>query len=116
MWWTRLPKAIRPAPQELIGAVSLVQQGLLAHDWPSVPRMLAAIDTPLLLVRGDVNAAFPNRHITPPAALESALREDTDMRLVRRVGKLELFAVRNSISPPPPYFICHCQFCYAGSP
>jgi hypothetical protein len=94
-----VPQGYTPASQQLTGAVSLVEQGLLAHDWPSVQQILAAIGTPLLLVRGDVNAAFPNRDITPPAALERALREDTDMRLVRRVGKLELFAVRNSISP-----------------
>ena len=88
-----------PASQELTGAVRLVQQGLLAHDWPSVRRTLAAIGTPLLLVRGDVNAAFPGRHITPPAALDRALREDKGMRLVHRVGKLELFALRGRISP-----------------
>ena len=88
-----------PAPQELIGAVRLVQQGLLAHDWPSVQRTLAAIGTPLLLVRGDVNAAFPGRHITPPAALDRALREDPGMRLVHRAGKLELFALRRRIRP-----------------
>ena len=88
-----------PAPQELTDAVGLVQQGLLAHDWPSVQRTLTAIGTPLLLVRGDVNAAFPNRHIRPPAALEKALSEDKDMRLVRRFGELELFGLRNSISP-----------------
>jgi glycosyltransferase involved in cell wall biosynthesis len=88
-----------PAAQELTGAVGLVEQGLLAHDWPSVQRTLAAMGAPLLLVRGDVNAAFPGRHITPPAALERALREDEDMRLVYRSGKLELFALRRSISP-----------------
>ena len=89
----------QPAGQQLIGAVGLVQQGLLAHDWPSVQRTLAAIGTPLLLVRGDVNAAFPERDITPPAALDTALREDPGMRLVRRFGKLELFALRARISP-----------------
>ena len=88
-----------PASQELAGAVSLVQQGLLAHDWPSVQRTLAAIGTPLLLVRGDVNTAFPGRNITPPAALERALSEDKNMRLVHRFGELELFALRKSISP-----------------
>ena len=46
-----------------------------------------------------MNAAFPGRHITPPAALDSALREDPGMRLVRRVGKLELFALRGRIEP-----------------
>ena len=29
-----------PGQQELIGAVHLVQQGLLTHDWPSVQRTL----------------------------------------------------------------------------
>ena len=89
----------QPAGQQLIGAVGLVEQGLLAHDWPSVQRTLAAIGTPLLLVRGDVNAAFPQREITPPAALDTALREDPGMRLVRRFGKLDLFALRVPISP-----------------
>jgi glycosyltransferase involved in cell wall biosynthesis/O-antigen/teichoic acid export membrane protein len=88
-----------PAGQELIGAVRLVQQGLLARDWPSVQRTLAAIGTPLLLVRGDVSTAFPGRHITPSAALERALSEDPGMQLVRRLGKLELFALRGRISP-----------------
>jgi hypothetical protein len=87
-----------PARPELLDAISLVQQGLLAHNWPSVRRILAAIGTPLLLVRGDVNAAFPGRHITPPAALDSALRDDKDMRLVRRAGKLELFGLRRDIA------------------
>ena len=72
---------------------------MLAHDWPSAQRTLAAIRTPLLLVRGDVNAAFPKRNITPPEALEKALHEDPDMRLVHRAGKLELFALRERISP-----------------
>jgi hypothetical protein len=88
-----------PAAQELRDAVGLVQQGLLAHDWSSAQRTLTATGTPLLLVRGDVNDAFPGRNITPPAALERALGEDKDMRLVHRFGKLELFALRRSISP-----------------
>jgi glycosyltransferase involved in cell wall biosynthesis len=91
-----------PAAQELTSAVGLVQQGLLAHDWPSVQRTLTAIGTPLLLVREDVNAAFPGRHITPPAALDRALHDDQDMRLVHRFGKLELFALRRSVSPAGP--------------
>jgi hypothetical protein len=88
-----------PGQQELLGAVRLVQQALLAHDWPSAQRTLAATGTPLLLIRGDVNAAFPGRHITSPAALARALREDPDMRLIHRAGKLELFALRGRISP-----------------
>jgi arabinofuranan 3-O-arabinosyltransferase len=88
-----------PAQQDLLGAVRLVQKGLLAHDWPSVRRTLAATGTPLLLVRADVNSAFPGRHITSPAALDRALREDPGMRLVHRAGKLDLFGPRGRISP-----------------
>ena len=91
-----------PAQQELAGAVHLVQQGLLAHDWPSVRRTLTAMGTSFLLVRGDVNAAFPGRHIIPPAALDKALREDPGMRLFHRAGKLELFALRGRINPVGP--------------
>lgn len=88
-----------PAQQELTDAVHLVQEGLLAHDWGSVERTLTAIGTPLLLVRGDVNAAFTDRDIAPPAELDSALREDKGMRLVHSAGKLELFALRGHVSP-----------------
>ena len=87
------------AQQELSDTVGLVQQALLAHDWRSVQRILTALGTPLVMVRGDVNAAFPERDITPPAALERALSEDKDMRLAHRSGQLDLFALRNSISP-----------------
>ena len=91
-----------PAQQALVGAVGLVQHALLAHDWSSAQRALAAIGTPLLLVRGDVNAAFAGRNSTPPAAIERALREDPGMRLIHRVGKLALFALRSSTSPKGP--------------
>lgn len=87
-----------PAAQEVATAVSLIQQGLLAHDWRSVQRILGALTTPLILVRGDVNAAFPGRHITRPQALDRALRADPDMRLLRRFGKLELFRILHPIS------------------
>jgi hypothetical protein len=46
-----------------------------------------------------VNADFPGRQITPPAQLERALRQDKDMQLVRRFGKLELFALRAYTDP-----------------
>ena len=88
-----------PARQELIGAVHLVQRGLLAHSWPSVRRTLVAIGTPMLLVRADVDVGFPGRHFQSPAALDRALREDPGMRLVHQVGKLRLFALRGRVSP-----------------
>ncbi len=88
-----------PAGQELANAVTLVQQALLAHDWSSVRRTLDAIGTPLLLVRGDVNASFPGRQITNPLALDRALSADPAMQLVGQYGKLELFALHSPRSP-----------------
>ena len=76
-----------------------MQRGLLARDWKSVQRTLTALGTPLLLVRGDVNANFREKHITPPAALERAMSDDPGMRLVRRFGKLVLFALRAPTNP-----------------
>ena len=73
------------------------------------------IGTPLMLVRGDVNTAFPKRDRTPPAALERALSEDPGMRLVRRLGKLELFAVRRPVSPVGSVTSSATQLCDAGS-
>jgi hypothetical protein len=49
-----------------------------------------------------VDAAFPGRDITSPAALDQALREDKGMRLVHRAGKLDLFELRGRISPAGP--------------
>ena len=88
-----------PAQQELLGAIQLVQKALIAHDWPSARRTLTAIGTPLLLVRGDVDTAFPGRDITSPVTLDKALRSDKQMRLVHRAGKLDLFELRMRISP-----------------
>ena len=105
-----------PASQELAGAVSLVQQGLLAHDWPSVQRTLAAIGTPLLLVRGDVNAAFPGRHITSPAALDEGTTPRQGHAACPSFRKAR--AVRASREHQPGglgHSVRHCQLCYAGS-
>lgn len=88
----------RPAQPELRAAVNLIQESLIAHDWSSAQRILAAIGTPLLLVRGDINAKFPNRKITPPAALEKALHSDPGAQLLRSFGRLELFKIHRSLN------------------
>ena len=74
-----------------------------------------AIGTPFLMVREDVKAAVPGWQITPPTALDRALREDKGMRLVHRVGKLELFALRGHRPGGLDHLVRHRQLRYAGS-
>ena len=62
-----------------------------------------------------MNADFPGRHITPPATLARALREDKGVRLVRRAGQLELFVLRSRITAVLGRLVRHCELCYAGS-
>ncbi|MGH9066912.1 MAG: hypothetical protein ACRD0J_05415, partial [Acidimicrobiales bacterium] len=89
-----------PASAQLLSATSLVARSLLAGDWGEARRLVAALGTPDILVRGDVNAGLEGRHIVSPSALSSALLHDPDFRLAYRTGALELFALRPSPVPP----------------
>jgi glycosyltransferase involved in cell wall biosynthesis/O-antigen/teichoic acid export membrane protein len=86
-----------PASNELLGAVGLLQQGVLAHDWRQVMAVAQVLGTRDFLVRGDVESNFPGRDIADPAALASALAADPDVRLVKQVGPLYLFAFRRPL-------------------
>ena len=64
---------------------------LINQQWLLANRLINALGTPLLLVRGDVNASFPGRSIISPQVLEARLLADPYMRLIHRSGPLELF-------------------------
>ena len=81
-----------PATDELLSSVQLVSQYILTHRWNEVTRLLDAFHSPYVLVRGDINASFPQRSITSPARLATALALDPDMRPVTRDGPLELYS------------------------
>ena len=87
-----------PATNELLSSVQLVSQYLLNHRWSEVSRILDALHSPYVLVRGDVNASFPQRNITPPAMLAAALTLDPDMRPVARKGPLQLYSSNGTSS------------------
>jgi hypothetical protein len=79
-----------PGENELLAAVHLVQQSLLAHDWASVQRTLAAIGVPLILVRRfgklDLFAlrvkTKPAQSATPYATVNSASPDLRDLSLL----------------------------------
>lgn len=82
-----------PASSQVAGAVNLTAQSILDHDWPEAEALVRALNTPLILVRGDVDSTFPGRSILPPNDLAAALSASPDFVLVRRIGRLELFSL-----------------------
>lgn len=64
---------------------------LMTEQWLLANRLIDALGTPLLLVRGDVNASFPGRNIISPQVLQARLLADPYMRLIHRSGPLALF-------------------------
>ena len=106
-----------PAQQELMGAVRLVQQGLLAHDWPSVQRTLSGYR--------NAAAAGPRRRERRLSRSGYHTASGTRESTTRRQGHAacpsfrRARAIRASQQHQPGglgHFVRHCQLCYAGSP
>jgi len=83
----------------VLGATdTALSDALVARRWRLATDLLDALGTPDLLVRGDIDAAFPGRHIVAPRLLSERLGSDPDMRLAHRDGPLELFVLRPTAS------------------
>jgi hypothetical protein len=85
-------------PSELLSAVNLAGQSMLDGDWTQVVALLTALNAPLVLVRRDVITHYPNHSILPPYDLAAALTGSPNFVLVRRIGSLDLFALRNPVA------------------
>lgn len=85
---------------ELLAATRLEASALVARSWSEARRLLGAIGTPLVLVRGDIEAPFPGHSIVPPPLLSARLREDPLMRLVHTDGPLAVYEVRQPLGQP----------------
>ncbi len=83
-----------PATPQLLTTVNLAAQAILAGDWKGVERLLRILQTPLVLVRGDIDATFPGRKIVPPESLSIMLEKSPNFQMVDRAGPLELFALK----------------------
>lgn len=90
---------------ELLNAVQIVDSALISHNWLEASRILEAIGTPIILVRGDINANFPGRTIVSPRALLSALAVDPYMHSVRSFGLLSLYEANRSHYRSPTNFL-----------
>jgi len=86
-----------PASTQLTTAVNLIGESILNRDWPQVGTLVTVLNTPLILVRGDIEAPYANHSILPPRDLATALEGAPNFVLIHRVGPLELFALRDPI-------------------
>ncbi|HEY5438692.1 MAG TPA: hypothetical protein VIJ99_07310 [Acidimicrobiales bacterium] len=84
----------------LLSALQEESSALLNHQWATASAILNAVDTPLVLVRGDVESEFPGRDIVSPTALASALRNDPEMVAVKNFGPLSIYKIRSRYHKP----------------
>lgn len=101
---------IDPSPQsydqvstELLQATGLEASELTSHNFGEARRILAAIGTPLVMVRGDIEAHFAGRHIVSPQTLVSSLNADPEMRLIYRNGPLSIYGVERPLGQPSSF-------------
>lgn len=85
-----------PASAELLSAVSLTADSILSHDWVQVGDLVQTLNTPLILIRGDIDVAFPGRKIVPPNYLDAALGAAPNFHLIRTAGPLHLYGIDSS--------------------
>lgn len=102
---------VEPSPQgyytvsaELLNATQFEATAILDHNWNEASRILTAIGTPILLVRGDIETDFSGRSIVSPAALAAALVKDPEMELIYHNGRLSLYELRAAYRQAPTNF------------
>lgn len=84
----------------LLSALQDESSALLDHRWATAGAILNALDTPLVLVRGDIESEFPGRDIVSPTALATALRNDPEMIAEKNFGPLSIFKIRSRYQKP----------------
>jgi hypothetical protein len=92
-----------PGQQEVIAAVNLIANAALAQNWYLLDQLLAAVGTPDILLRGDINSSYPGRDIVSPAALQVALAHDPYLVVAHSDGPLVLYARRGGVPPLAGY-------------
>jgi hypothetical protein len=89
---------------ELLSSVQLEATELQSHDWNEAGRVLTALGTPIVLVRGDIVDNFGGRSIESPASLLTDMKRDPEMTRIYRDHKLSLFELKERYRVPPTNF------------
>ena len=87
-----------PASAQLINAVALFQESILAHNWQESGDIAQALGAQDILVRGDIESGLPDRSISDPQDIASSLLSDPDVRLFAHAGPLDLLTFRQRLS------------------
>jgi len=91
------PQGYTPAHPQLIDAVNLTAQSVIHRDWPETQALVTALNAPIVLVRRDIESPYAGRSIISPNELADALRSAPNFELVRQVGPLDLFVLRQPL-------------------
>lgn len=84
-----------PATSQLLTSANLAAQSILDRHWQLTEALITALNTPLILVRGDIQSSLAGRTIVRPSDLSASLSEAPNFELVRRIGALDLFRLRS---------------------
>lgn len=85
---------------QLLTSVQVISADLAGGDWSGAQPILNALDTRMVLVRGDVLSSFPGRNIDSPVAINLGLRRDPRATLAHRDGPLSLYLITAPQSGP----------------
>lgn len=88
----------QPTPG-LMDATDEAVNSMLTGDWSTVQRILTVLRSPLVLVRGDIDAAYPGRTIIEPRAIASALERSSAFKLIDQKGPLRLYVNEHAARP-----------------
>jgi arabinofuranan 3-O-arabinosyltransferase len=86
---------LQSAPQ-LMRAVSMTATSILDGDWVTTGRLVRALNTPLILVRGDVDTSLSGRTFRHPDSLSDQMLRFPNFSLVHVSGPLQLFELRGA--------------------
>ncbi|MBV8195334.1 MAG: hypothetical protein JOY80_07380, partial [Candidatus Dormibacteraeota bacterium] len=85
-----IPGGYVPTAQQLLSAVQQLTSDIEQHDWVGVDRIGAALHSPWLLIRGDVQQSLSNRTTSLPESLAATLRSDPYATVAHTSGPLTL--------------------------
>lgn len=79
-----------PAPA-VLELQRYITTSLEREDWEEAARTMQVLGVRWVMVRGDVDAEWPDRFLTEPAELSAGLRSTSAFKLTKTFGPLEIF-------------------------
>jgi hypothetical protein len=100
-------QAYFPTSSQVLKVEDLAASSILAGNWEVEDRLLRALGTPLVLVRGDLDPTIPGRTFQSAGPLADSLEQASNFDLVHTAGPLRLYKLKgmtSAESAAAPYF------------